>query len=161
MTSAHETPETASLKDDKSSTRPASDSGRADTSYEHEPSIEEVVESAKFAFGQKQSEIASLSEWVGAEVKLAQKSLIIMSLATLGAFVFACFCWLVINLAITTGLHKAGLHFGVIALITFALNLAAAFGAFIVARSAYRHVTLMPALRAVLAQVGIKAHNED
>lgn len=161
MTSLNETPNTVDPKGDSNTNSPASDTGRANSDYEQEPSIEEVLESAKFAFGQKQSEVAALSEWIGCEVSLAQKSLIIMSLATLGAFVFACFCWLVINLTIAIGLHKIGLHFSVIALVTFVLNLAAAFGAFRVARNAYQYVTLMPTLRVVLAQFGIKAQNED
>ncbi|MEG3768348.1 hypothetical protein [Alteromonas sp. 14N.309.X.WAT.G.H12] len=161
MTSLNETPDRVNPKSDDNTNSPASDTGRADSDYGQEPSLEEVLQSAKFAFGQKQSEVAALSEWIGCEVKLAQKSLIIMSLATLGAFVFACFCWLVINLAIAIGFHKAGLHFSLIALITFMLNLVAAFGAFSLARNAYQHVTLMPTLRVILAQFGIKAQNED
>ena len=140
---------------------PTSDTGRAadcseENHYEDDASLDEAISAFQWAILQKQEEFFVLGDVVAAEVNVAKKSIIVTGLSTLAAFVFACFCWLIINIFMVVGLHHAGVHFAIIAAVALCLNGACAYFAFRIAKQTYRYISLMPALHALLGGAGIK-----
>ena len=95
---------------------PTSPSGRADACMQEkdlqdDTTIEETVQAFKDAYAQKHAEWLSLADVVAAETNLVKKSVVVTGFAAGAAAVFACFCWLIINVAIALTLHQSGLHY--------------------------------------------------
>lgn len=133
-----------------------------ENAYRHlDTTLEETLSSLRWLAMEKKEEYQALVELLGAEVNVAKKSALVSILATLAAFVFCCFCWLVINLFITVGLHKLDMHFAPIALIVFSLNAIFAGFGFAVARDTYRRISLMPACRILMSAIGFGSTKGD
>ncbi|MBU3023225.1 phage holin family protein [Aestuariibacter sp. A3R04] len=147
--------------------RPASDktdgpSAGDDSPYRHlNTTVDETLSSLRWLAMEKQQEYLSLLELVSAEVRLAKKSALVTILATLTAFVFSCFCWLVINLFMAIGLHKLDMHFALISLIVFSINALFAVLGFTMAKKTYRRISLMPACRILLSAVGLSSQQGE
>lgn len=71
-----------------------------------EPTVEEIVELVTDVLHAKQYEWSVKWEWVKAETRLVRKSILVTALATLGAFMLACCCWMLLNIGIAAGLHS-------------------------------------------------------
>ena len=123
---------------------------------ESDPSLDDLITNAQWVIFQKQQELTALADLSAAEVNIAKRSIIVTGIATLAAFVFACFCWLIANIGIALALHHYGVHNGLTALIVFVINLGLAVGAFMIARQSYAYITLMPAIHTFLRGIGIE-----
>lgn len=147
-------------------TCPSSDTGRAEdcsqTKDEYDDtSITETIASIKIAFAQKQKEFFALSDVVAAETELVKKSFLVTAMSTLAAFTCACFCWLIVNVAIGIALYFSDLGLLWICAVLLLINLLLAGFALKVAKDAYQHLTLMPTFEALVGQVGLKRDDEE
>ncbi len=123
---------------------------------ESDPSLDDLITNAQWVIFQKQQELTALADLSAAEVNIAKRSVIVTGIATLAAFVFACFCWLIANIGIALTLHHYGVHNGLTALIVFGINLGLAVGAFMIAKQSYAYITLMPAIHTFLRGIGVE-----
>jgi len=123
---------------------------------EADPSLDYLITNAQWVIFQKQQELTALADLSAAEVNIAKRSIIVTGIATLAAFVFACFCWLIANIGIALTLHHFDVHNGVTALIVFLINLGLAAGAFLIAKQSYAYITLMPAIHTFLRGIGVE-----
>lgn len=123
---------------------------------EADPSLDDLITNAQWVIYQKQQELTALADLSAAEVNIAKRSIVVTAMATLAAFVFACFCWLIANIGIALTLHHFGAHNGLTAFIVFVINLGLAVGAFMIARQSYAYITIMPAIHTFLRGIGVE-----
>lgn len=132
---------------------PTSVTGRVDACSQDDTTLNETLTTFKDAYRYKYAECLRLADVVAAETTLVKKSLLVTGLAAGAVAVFACFCWLIINVAIALTLNEAGAHYLVSCGVLLTLNSALALYTFAIAKDAFRHITLMPVFHALRSQI--------
>lgn len=124
------------------------------TGPEKTPSLSEVWSLLQAALGAKQAVLLSQLNVVEAEAKVLRQSVIVSGLSILAAFVFACCVWLVLNAGLTvTLISYTRVSPPMIALLLLLLNVLGCVLAIMNAKSALRHLTLMPLAKSIIGKV--------
>jgi uncharacterized phage infection (PIP) family protein YhgE len=116
-------------------------------------SLAKTIKSFSELLSTGQEQLQAQYRVVAAEVVLLKKSVIVLVLALLTAFMLCSCAWLVINIGAAVLLSEAGLATSIITLIILSLNLVLAYVAFGVAKQAYRSFSLTSLLKSLVGKI--------
>ncbi|WP_133175121.1 hypothetical protein [Salinimonas sediminis] len=138
---------------------PTSDTGWAsdcskDVTWQDDTTFSDAKTAFQDLFSHKKDQFHALQHVVAAETNLVKKSLIVSVVGLAGAFVLACFCWLIINATMGIALDRADVPLWLTMLILLGINAIGITICVKAVKESYRHISLMPIIRAATGEAG-------
>jgi len=111
-------------------------------------SIQEVIDTFSDLITAKKLQWQAQWSLVTAEARVLRQSVLVTVLATLATFAFACGCWLIINVTAAVLLSANDVHPALIGFLLLSVNGALMAFAWLTAKQAFKHLTLVPLFNA-------------